>query len=123
MNQEKNRTGARKQYEKIKSNPILKEKELKRRREWAHQNRLSCLQHYSNNTMKCACCGEAELLFLEIEHLKGDGNKHRRALKRDRIEEWLIRNNFPNGFGVLCCNCNKGKHLNGGTCPHKSKRK
>ena len=26
---------------------------------------------------------------------------------------------FPEGFQILCFNCNAGKHRNGGRCPHE----
>ena len=31
---------------------------------------------------------------------------------------WLRRNSYPEGFQVLCHNCNLGKKINGGVCPH-----
>jgi len=123
INQENNRKRSKTFYNKMKTDKVWLKEERARQRLRNKNNRLLCLRIYSKGNMKCSCCSESELLFLEIEHIKGGGNKHRKAIGRDRIEEWLIRNNFPKGFGVLCCNCNKGKHLNGGICPHKSKRK
>ena len=38
-----------------------------------------------------------------------------------KFYRWLKRNNFPEGFQVLCFNCNCGKEINKGVCPHKSK--
>jgi len=73
----------------------------------------------------CACCGETEPLFLCIDHINGGGEEHRTSLGwsgRGRgMYTWLIKNNFPLGFQVLCQNCNIGKHLNGGICPHQFK--
>jgi hypothetical protein len=76
---------------------------------------------------KCACCGETIFKFLTIDHINNDGAEHRRSLKNDksksssgqRIYCWLKKNNFPPGFQVLCFNCNCGKSLNNGICPHK----
>lgn len=80
------------------------------------------LEHYSNNTMKCNCCGESIERFLTIDHINNDGAKHRKEYPEARkdLYKWLINNNFPSGFQVLCFNCNCGKSQNGGICPHKN---
>jgi hypothetical protein len=79
--------------------------------------RKAVFEHYGN---KCACCGESIKEFLTIDHIDGGGTKHRKEIK-EKIITWLYRNNFPEGFQTLCFNCNWGKHINGGICPHKSK--
>jgi hypothetical protein len=33
----------------------------------------------------------------------------------------LRRNNYPEGFQILCMNCQFGKRMNNGVCPHTSK--
>jgi hypothetical protein len=73
---------------------------------------------------KCACCGETEKLFLSIDHVNNDGAEHKRSMKLntgEQLHRWLIRNNFPDGFQVLCMNCNWGKHRNNGVCPHQGR--
>lgn len=82
-------------------------------------NREAALQHYGD---KCICCGEDEPYFLAIDHTDGDGNAHRKKIKKygSGFFKWLVDNNFPDGFQILCHNCNMGKHLNGGVCPHKT---
>jgi hypothetical protein len=73
---------------------------------------------------KCACCGETEKLFLSIDHVNNDGAEHKRSMKLntgEQLHRWLIRNNFPEGFQVLCMNCNWGKHRNNGVCPHQGR--
>ena len=72
-------------------------------------------EHYGK---KCACCGEKEKLFLSIDHINGGGGEHRKKGGK-KICVWLFKNNFPEGFQT---NCNWGKHINGGTCPHKNKK-
>lgn len=67
---------------------------------------------------KCVCCGENGKMFLCIDHINNDGNVHRKELGKTNIYAWLRDNEYPNGFQVLCYNCNYGKHLNGGACPH-----
>ena len=78
----------------------------------------------------CKCCGETEPLLLTIDHINEDGASHRRAIfgyteKRKgrgtggNMYRWLKSHNYPEGFQVLCFNCNAGKHLNHGICPHQ----
>lgn len=71
--------------------------------------------HYGR---KCECCGENHLDFLTIDHVEGNGRKHRKEI-RNHINDWLVKNNFPDGFKVLCLNCNFGRYKNNGICPHK----
>lgn len=73
--------------------------------------------HYGG---KCACCGITELELLTIDHINNDGNEHRKNIKNN-IYKWLIDNNFPKEFQVLCHNCNHSKHFGKGTCIHKRK--
>lgn len=85
--------------------------------------RLEVFNHYSNGKMNCACCGESHIEFLSIDHINGDGAKHRKEIGMERgggvrFYYWLKRNNYPEGFRVLCMNCNfsRGQH---GYCPHE----
>lgn len=89
------------------------------------QARLGALNAYSDGDPKCACCGERTVEFLTIDHINGNGAAHRRELEAQNVGPgtgfylWLKSNGYPNGFQVLCynCNCAKGCY---GTCPHKS---
>ena len=71
---------------------------------------------------KCACCGETHTEFLSMDHINNDRAEHREALTGSRnngstLYGWLIKNNFPAGFRVLCFNCNFALgHF--GYCPH-----
>lgn len=82
------------------------------------------LSHYGGNPPKCVCCGENNILFLTIDHINNNGRQHRRELSKRTdggsrmIYTWLKNNNFPDGFQVLCYNCNCGKARNNGVCPH-----
>lgn len=68
---------------------------------------------------KCSCCGESQKLFLAVDHINNDGAEQRREFgKGDAIYRWIKRNSYPTGFQILCANCNWGKHVNGGVCPH-----
>lgn len=57
--------------------------------------------------------------FLAVDHIHNDGNEHRKVVNQGRLYTWLRENAYPQGFQVLCFNCNYGKSINGGVCPHK----
>lgn len=73
----------------------------------------------------CKCCNEKERVFLAIDHIHNDGAEHRRTLfgkngsGGGRMYKWLRKNHFPDGFQVLCFNCNHAKRF--GVCPHQLK--
>lgn len=72
---------------------------------------------------KCACCGESNPIFLTIDHIHNDGAEHRKIIGKGAfgIYGWLERNGWPTeGLQILCWNCNMGKRINGGQCPHKA---
>ena len=103
-----------------------RERDLARNRALRQQNKLDALQRYGG---ACACCGETETAFLAIDHVNGGGNKQRRQIGAgtgsggDVMYRWLRRNGYPQGdYQVLCFNCNHGRFVNGGHCPHEGKR-
>jgi len=58
--------------------------------------------------MKCKKCGFDNVDALSIDHIHNGGNKHRRELNSKagyNFYWWLIKNNFPKGYQVLCMNC------------------
>ena len=73
--------------------------------QWDRELRLETIGRYGG---RCVCCGESRLAFLVIDHEDGGGNEHRRALPHSghAIYRWLRQHNWPDGFRVLCCNCN-----------------
>lgn len=69
---------------------------------------------------RCVCCGEDLIGFLTLDHINGDGNKWRREDPRSiKQYSWLRDKGYPEGFQVLCYNCNCGRDKNGGICPHE----
>lgn len=89
------------------------------RRETRRKVRLDALQAYSSGAPTCACCGESALLFLALDHINGGGAKQRKETGGGGFYSWLRRHDYPAGFQVLCHNCNFGRQLNGGVCPHQ----
>ena len=79
--------------------------------------RKTVIEHYGG---KCECCGETIYQFLTIDHINNNGCKHRKEVGQGRnFMVWLIKHSFPKEFRVLCFNCNCGRSINGGICPHK----
>ncbi len=78
--------------------------------------KLQVISHYTDGTMKCACCGENHIEFLTVDHINGGGRKHRKSIT-GTFNEWLKKNYFPDGYRILCYNCNCAMG-HSGYCPH-----
>jgi hypothetical protein len=101
------------------------ERVRRQRRESGLRRKMRVMAHYGNG--KCQCCGEACMTMLTIDHVNNNGREHRNELngglgrfKSVEIYTWLEANGYPEGFQVLCYNCNISKHRNGGICEHRS---
>lgn len=75
---------------------------------------------------KCACCQESELLFLTIDHINNDGSRDRKDNDISNSASFYLtlrKSDIRIDLQVLCFNCNLGKQINGGVCPHTHKNK
>lgn len=82
------------------------------------QLKIDAINHYGG---KCVCpkCAIADVRFLTIDHINNDGNLHRKHIGNKIVfYQWLKNNKYPEGFQVMCFNCNCGRNINGGICPH-----
>ena len=98
----------------------------------SRENRLKVLQYYSKNLSHsdvpcCNCCGlNSHIEFLTIDHIAGRREmdsedklknlKYSPKLSGTALVIWIIKNNFPKGFQILCHNCNQTKGYYG-KCP------
>lgn len=106
------RDSSRRRYQKglIRNDPVYL-------RAWRQHRKIEVLEAYGG---VCACCGETDLVFLSIDHVNNDGKYHRQTVRSGaETYAWLHREKYPPGFQVYCFNCNIGKHINGGVCPHQ----
>jgi len=98
--------------------------------------RVKVLQYYSKHLSKsnipcCRCCGlNSHIAFLALDHIAG---RHQMDSEPELVKlgysskmisnvllKWIIDNNFPKGFQILCHNCNLAKGYYG-KCPHERK--
>ena len=91
------RKSAKKYYDSHKKEISLRKKKR------AEKFKFQVLNHYGS---VCACCGEKQLEFLTVDHIHGDGSIQRKTIKTANMWEFLVKNNYPAGFQVLCFNCN-----------------
>lgn len=87
---------------------VPKEIHLEASKRLYNKLRLEVLRHYSPS-LSCAICGENHYEFLCLDHIEGGGCSYwtsNPSIGRYRFLNDLRRQGFPNGFRVLCHNCN-----------------
>lgn len=79
----------------------------KRDRKKYYMMKNEVFSHYSPE-LKCRQCGFSDIRALSIDHIEGGGRKHLQdndIWSGTGLYLWLKRNNYPEGFQVLCMNC------------------
>lgn len=93
------------------------------RQAWAAKT--ACVRHYGGEDPRCACCRLSNFDCMTVDHLNGGGRKHREGLGSfgigGRFHVWLLRQGLPDGYRILCFNCNFGAGAYG-ECPHVRSR-
>ena len=67
--------------------------------------KLMVLSYYSNGLLTCKQCGFSDIRALSIDHINGGGAIHRKTMKGTSFYSYLIKENYPEGYQVLCMNC------------------
>ena len=95
-----------------------RDKILSQQKKYRLEVKKKVFAKYCKGVIRCGCCGEKQIEFLSIDHISGGGTKHRSEIGRGYLYFWLVKNNFPDGYRVLCHNCNQalGSY---GKCPHQ----
>lgn len=85
-------------------------------RAWAkarqQQLKLEVFTHYSGGHPRCVHCGITDIDVLCLDHIEGGGYQHRKELSSRSSKafyHWVKDNDYPQGFQVLCANCNMKK--------------
>jgi hypothetical protein len=91
----------------------------RKQKQYATRLRAQVLAAYGQT---CACCGEREEAFLQIDHVNGGGREHRRQIGNDIAIYRAVRDEgFPPTYRLLCANCNFVSRF-GRSCPHEEAR-
>ncbi len=93
----------------MKYDAEFRRESIKRCKKYDDNIKLDVFKHYSNGKIECAICKCDDYRVLNIDHIGGGGLKERRKQNLDGgavFFRWLIKNNYPEGYRVLCRNCN-----------------
>jgi hypothetical protein len=77
--------------------------------------RLEVFTHYCGGEPRCQClgCKTTFIEFLQLDHVIGNGAAHRKENNLGtggaRLWRWVRANGYPEGFQMLCRNCNGAK--------------
>jgi len=98
----------------------LKNREKLIRVQGERREKLKVIVYDAYGGAICACCGETNMGFLSIDHINGITLTERALqMKSGSIYMWLKKHDYPEGYQILCFNCNLGRARNKGICPHK----
>jgi hypothetical protein len=74
---------------------------------WRQKVKEIVLSHYGNGQPVCVICFESRIGCLTIDHINGNGNKHRKELGLGgghHFYRWLLKQGLPEGYRTLCMN-------------------
>jgi len=95
--------------------PDIKKRKNRQRREQHKILQRQFLEMYGG---VCMCCGEKDIRFLTLDHVNGNGSADRRERSRAAILREALSDLNTEKYQILCYNCNMGKAINDGVCPH-----
>ena len=86
-----------------------------RKRKYTRKLKYDVLMHYSStNPLSCSRCGIDDIDVLCLDHINGGGKRQLKELgltSGTAWYQWIRTNNYPEGFQVLCANCNLKKSI------------
>ena len=117
--------------EKYRKSPGYRERAKQRAKRWRDNNpekRREIVRRHDENLKNavinvltngegtCRWCGQGDQDVLTIDHINNDGAEHRKAFGGRvfggrALYNWLVKNDYPEGFQVLCFNCNVKKEI------------
>lgn len=103
------------------SNRKKTESQRSHNREYMLKRKTAVFKHYSHGSFCCAQCGFSDIRALSVDHIEGGGRQHRREINQP-IYHWLFKNGFPEGYQILCMNCQFIKRTENNECSNKAPR-
>lgn len=105
--------GIKEYSRQYRAKPKNKERRRRNYLKRAQEIKYEVLSYYSQGTPRCACCKEADIIVLCLDHIDGSGAQQRKQNRVTGIRLYyrLRRDGFPKGFQVLCFNCNTRKQF------------
>ena len=102
---------ARKNKQEVERRSKIRPEINKASREKTKELKTKVMLHYSYGQIHCIHCGETTIDFLTIDHINGKKVWKERGgdKKGEPMYRWLVRNDFPDGFQVLCWTWNQIK--------------
>ena len=97
-------------------------KRLAAHKKWRESIKNKVIFYYSDGKMCCKCCGETIPEFLTVDHINNNGTQERKTYTGGGHHNYrfIIKNNYPEGYQILCYNCNCGRaRTKDKVCPHK----
>ena len=86
--------------------------------EFQARSKEAAINMYTNGEATCRWCGQGDIDVLTIDHVHNNGGKHLRKYPNCiskvtgyKLYLWLCKHDYPNGYQVLCLNCNLKKEL------------
>jgi len=96
-----------------------------RSQQYAKRTKEDILGHYGGGAPICITCGESRLDCLSIDHINGNGSKHRKelGLVGQGFYRWLKQEAYPEGYQTLCMNCQFVKRVKNKESPNGIRNK
>ncbi len=89
---------------------------LRKQKEYRYKYKLIVFNRYSKDGIKCARCPVVDMRVLDIDHIHGGGTKQRKTTgSGTQFYHYLIKAGLPDGYQILCRNCNWLAHLENAT--------
>uniref|UniRef100_A0A6H1ZII1 Uncharacterized protein n=1 Tax=viral metagenome TaxID=1070528 RepID=A0A6H1ZII1_9ZZZZ len=95
------------QRERIKKYYYNHQDNMRDRNKRRSENRkIEVLAYYGGGKVACVSCGFSDIRALSIDHVNGNGCEHRKEVGNGiHLYNWLVKNNYPEGYQTFCMNC------------------